>query len=70
MTRKEVVKVCDVCGRKVSDEGEISFGGHPHAGWFAIDKHGGPSDLRSIRSPHHWDVCGTKCLLELAKRKL
>ena len=67
-TKKEVVKVCDVCQKRVSDEGETYFGGHPHAGWFYIEMHGGPTDLRSLQSQHQWDVCGRKCLTELAKK--
>jgi hypothetical protein len=67
-TRKETVKVCDVCKKRVSDEGEMHFGGHPHAGWFKIEKHGGPTDLESLRSQHRFDVCGTECLVKLAQR--
>lgn len=67
-TKKETVKVCDVCKKRVSDDGEMHFGGHPHAGWFAVEMHGGPTDLRSLRSQKEWDVCGTKCLKALAAK--
>ena len=44
----------------------MHFGGHPHAGWFAVSMHGGPTDLQSLRSQKEWDVCGKKCLQKLA----
>ena len=66
-TRKETVKVCDVCKKQVSDDGEMQLGGHPHSGWFAVQKHGGPTDLKSLREQKEWDVCGIGCLLKLAK---
>lgn len=40
-TRKETVKICDVCKKRVSDDGEITFGGHVHNGWFKLNEHGG-----------------------------
>lgn len=61
-TKKETVKTCDVCGKRVSDGGETYFGGHPHAGWFAVEMHGGPTDLSSLKSQKQWDVCGAVCL--------
>ncbi len=66
-TKKETVKVCDVCKKRVSDEGETYFGGHPHAGWFKIEMHGGPTNLRALKAQHEWDVCGAKCFETLGK---
>jgi hypothetical protein len=65
-TKKETVKVCDMCKKRVSDEGETYYGGHPHAGWFSIFMHGGPTDLDSLKSEKQWDVCGKPCLQRLA----
>lgn len=65
-TRKETVKICDVCKKRVTDEGETYFGGHPHAGWFAVEKHGGPTDLASLKAQKKWDVCGVECLRKLS----
>ena len=65
-TEKQTVKVCDVCKKKVVDSGEMWIGGHPHAGWFAVQKHGGPTNLESLREQKEWDVCGIKCLAKLA----
>lgn len=67
-TRKEIVKTCDVCQKRVTDEGEIHYGGHPHAGWFKISMHGGPTDLRSLQHQMEWDVCSKKCYLKLAEQ--
>ena len=67
-TRKETVKVCDACSKRVTDEGETHFGGHPHWGWFAIEKHGGKTDLESLREKRQWDVCGVQCLKKLVAK--
>lgn len=65
-TKKETVKVCDVCKKRVSDGGEVHFGGHPHAGWFAVEMHGGRTNLKALQAEHEWDVCGKQCLQKLA----
>lgn len=65
-TKKETVMVCDVCKKRVSDEGEMHIGGHPHAGWFTVEMHGGATDLRSLKSQKSWDVCSPVCLKTLA----
>jgi hypothetical protein len=65
-TKKQTVKVCDVCKHEVVDSGEMWIGGHSHAGWFAIEKHGGPTDLMSLREQKYWDVCSIECLTKLA----
>ncbi len=67
-TLKETVKICDVCKLRVSDEGELHIGGHPHSGWFDVEMHGGPTDLRSLKAQKSWDVCSAKCLAQLAAR--
>lgn len=65
-TRKETVRVCDVCKKRVSDEGEKYYGGHPHNGWFAIHQTGGSTDLDSLKKIRDWDLCSTACLNTLA----
>ena len=70
MKRKQEILECDVCGRKVSDEGEAWFGGHPFSGWFHLTMHGGPTDLESLRSQKDWDICSKKCLENFATGKI
>ena len=45
-TRKETVMVCDVCGTRISDEGETYYGGHPHQGWYKLHEIGGSTQLK------------------------
>lgn len=66
MTRKETVRVCDVCNVRVSDEGEIYCGGHPHSGWFTVNQTNGSSALRELNKKRQWDVCSRECLKKLA----
>lgn len=65
-TKQEIVKVCDVCNQRVSDEGEVHFGGHPHQGWFEVERIGGATDLKSLKAKRDWDVCSVRCLALLA----
>jgi hypothetical protein len=67
-TEKSVTKVCDVCGNRVVAPAEIFIGGHPHYGWFRVEKHGGRTDLESLRERSQWDVCGLGCLSRLANK--
>lgn len=67
-TRKEIVRICDICKRRVSDDGEISYGGHAHAGWFSIERTGGGTSLRALREESEWDVCSIACLKLLAAK--
>ena len=55
MKKVENVRVCDRCKKRVSDEGETYYGGHPFYGWYHVDIHGGPSDLASLRQQKEWD---------------
>lgn len=61
-TKKETVKICDVCKKRVSDEGETYYGGHPHQGWFEVHQRGGATDLASLQMKRDWDICSVKCL--------
>ena len=67
-TRTEVVKTCDACGKRLSDDGEARYGGHPHNGWIHLNIHGGRTDLESLRKKKDYDVCGLGCLEELVRR--
>lgn len=67
-TRKETVRVCDVCERRVSDEGEIQYGGSAHQGWFSVHRTSGKTDLGSLKAHRDWDVCGIGCLKQLTMR--
>lgn len=64
-TKQAVIKVCDVCEETATATGEISFGGHPFDGWFHIDRHGGATNLKSLRKKKQWDVCSPDCLKKL-----
>jgi hypothetical protein len=65
-TKKETVKICDVCKKRVTDEGQTWVGGHPFVSWFAVENHGGLTDLASLKAQKEWDVCGVECLRKLA----
>ena len=67
-TEKQTVKVCDICKKKVAAESTMYIGGHPHAGWYAIEKHGGPTNLEALREQKQWDVCSEYCLQKLSKQ--
>ena len=69
MKKKQITIQCDICGHFVSYDGEIHIGGHPFQGWFHVNMHGGPTDLKSLRAKHEWDICSKKCLAKLAERK-
>jgi hypothetical protein len=64
-TRTEIIKICDVCQRRTSDEHEEWYGGHPFAGWFTLQRHRGSTDLRSLRQKSTWDLCSKTCLDKL-----
>lgn len=59
---KATVRICDICKKRVSDEGEITFGGHVHSGWFLIDQTSGSTKLSELKKKREWDVCGIDCL--------
>lgn len=63
--RKENVRVCDVCKKRVSDEGEIHYGGHPHQGWFGVHETGGSTQLSELHRQKNWDACSAECLQKL-----
>jgi hypothetical protein len=67
MKKKQQIRTCDICGKTVSDEGEIYFGGHPFYGWFTVNMHGGPTDLESLHAPHDWDICSKQCMIKFAR---
>ena len=67
-TRKETVRICDVCQKSVTDSGELWIGGHPHNGWFSVRQSGGSTDLESLHKQRDWDVCSVKCLKALAEK--
>lgn len=64
--KKATIKTCDVCGRKVYDQGEAWIGGHPFSGWFEVNQHGGSTALHELRKTRSWDVCSQACLIKLA----
>ncbi len=68
MKLKETVRICDVCKKRVSDEGEMMLGGHSHSGWFVIQRIGGGTSLRELKQENEWDVCGITCLKLLADK--
>jgi hypothetical protein len=65
-TKLETKIVCDVCKETTTDDGQTYYGGHPFNGWFHIDRHGGATDLASLRKQKDWDICSLKCLKKLA----
>lgn len=65
---KATVRICDICKKRVSDEGKISFGGSVHTGWFAIEQTSGSTQLSELNKQREWDVCGIECLRLLVAR--
>lgn len=65
-TRKETVRVCDVCKKKVSDGGELHIGGHPHTDWFTVEQTSGSTQLDELKKRRDWDLCSIACLQKLA----
>lgn len=66
MTRRELIKVCDVCHKKVSDDGQLYATSHPHSGWFTVTRSGGSSNMPAINLRNQWDCCSVECLAKLA----
>ena len=67
MTKQAKIKTCDICGKSVSDEGEMYIGGHPFHGWFKVNRINGSTTLENLHKNHEWDVCGIECLQKLSK---
>jgi hypothetical protein len=63
-----IIRICDICRKRVSDEGEVTYGGHVHAGWFTIERTGGSTTLRALKEEREWDVCSLGCLKMLAAK--
>jgi hypothetical protein len=55
MKKKAQIFICDQCGEEVSDGGETYIGGSPFNGWYHIERHGGSTDLASLRAQKDWD---------------
>ncbi len=68
MTRKETVRICDVCKKRVSDDGELSIGGHAHSGWFNLHMTEGSTRLEALKRQREWDVCSVLCLDRLVQQ--
>lgn len=62
------VRVCDICENRVSDEGEIGYGGSVHTGWFTVEQTSGSTKLSELNKQRDWDVCGIECLRLLVAR--
>ena len=60
--KTENIRICDICKVKVSDDGEIHYGGNPHQEWFTICQTGGSTQLRELKKKKEWDICSLKCL--------
>lgn len=65
-TKKEIVRVCDVCSKEARTGGEMWIGGHPFNGWFTVSQHGGSTTLDELRKKREWDICSAKCLSEMS----
>lgn len=65
-TKKEVVKICDICEKRVVTGGQLYISGHPFNGWFAITQHGGSTTLHELRKKREWDICSEECLAKFA----
>lgn len=69
--RTEIVRTCDVCGKRVSDEGvnyhemplrQLDNAEHPFNGWFKL--------IRVDPSQSLWHLCSVPCLTRLAMERL
>lgn len=61
------VRICDICKKRVSDNGEISYGGSVHTGWFTVEQTSGSTQLSELKKQREWDVCGVECLRRLVE---
>jgi hypothetical protein len=61
---KEEVRVCDGCNVRVSDQGEIRYGGSMFTGWLHIELTDGGTSLTSLRRQREWDYCCEGCMLK------
>lgn len=76
--RTERVKTCDVCGKRVSDEGcgrlQYYRLGKPvadhHLGWFSLNRLGGVIADGSYSKTETWDLCDLDCLKALVRERL
>jgi hypothetical protein len=64
-TKQATIKTCDVCKETATATDEPRYGGHPFNGWFHIKRHGGATDLESLRKVKEWDICSPACLKKL-----
>lgn len=72
--RTEIVKTCDVCGKRVSDEGCTVLASlkrdcpDAHEGWFSLNRLGIIDG--SYRKTETWDLCSVPCLTKLTMERL
>jgi hypothetical protein len=69
MKKKAQIFICDQCGEEVSDGGETYIGGSPFNGWYHIERHGGSTDLASLRAQKDWDFCCDGCAIDFLSGK-
>lgn len=62
-TRIVTSLVCDHCKTEKSDNGQIQYGGHPHSGWYHLNKINGSTMLSELKKKKEWDFCSKKCLI-------
>jgi len=70
MKLKADIRECDVCGKKVSDNGYPNFGGSVFSGWYSVRVVGGGTSIDELQSQHSWDVCSSNCLRVFADKRL
>lgn len=66
MKKKQNIRECDFCGKKVVADDEITYGGSPFDGWFFVEETSGSSQLSNLRRQKQWDLCSMKCLKQFA----
>lgn len=55
---------CDVCHKKVFDNGEMLIGGNQFKGFYHLTKENQSTMLDDLQEKRNWDFCSVKCLKE------
>jgi hypothetical protein len=64
MRKKAEIRICDECGKNVSDGGEMRIGGSVFSGWWHLTKTNGSTCLSALQEQKEFDVCSIDCAIK------